>query len=56
MEVVTMKTVTVSSKFEVVIPEEIREKVGIRANQKVMVLEKNGEIHLIPQRYVLEKE
>jgi AbrB family looped-hinge helix DNA binding protein len=47
---VTMKTVTVSSKFQVVIPEEIREKAGIKAKQKVVVLEKGGVIHLIPQR------
>ncbi len=45
-----MKTVTVSSKFQVVIPEEIREKAGIKAKQKVVVLEKGGVIYLIPQR------
>jgi AbrB family looped-hinge helix DNA binding protein len=51
-----MKTVTVSSNYEVTIPEEIREKVGIKAKQKLVVLEKDGVIQLIPQRYVLEKE
>jgi AbrB family looped-hinge helix DNA binding protein len=50
MVVTTMRTVTVSSKFQVVIPEEIREKAGIKAKQKVVVLEKGGVIHLIPQR------
>jgi AbrB family looped-hinge helix DNA binding protein len=44
-----MKTVTVSSKFQVVIPEEIREKADIKAKQKVVVLEKGGIIHFIPQ-------
>ena len=51
-----MKTVTVSSKFCVPIPEEIREKMGIQANQKMGMLEKDGVIHLIPQRYLVEKE
>ncbi|MCQ8893944.1 MAG: AbrB/MazE/SpoVT family DNA-binding domain-containing protein [Methanolinea sp.] len=49
-----MKTVTVSSKFQVVIPEEIRKKVEIKANQKLVVVEKDGVIHLIPQRPVKE--
>jgi AbrB family looped-hinge helix DNA binding protein len=45
-----MKTVTVSSKFQVAIPKEIREKAGIRAKQKVVELEKGDVSHLIPQR------
>lgn len=49
-----MRTVTVSSKFQVVIPEEIREKAGIQAKQKVVVLEKGGVIYLIPQRPLAE--
>jgi AbrB family looped-hinge helix DNA binding protein len=49
-----MRTVTVSSKFQVVIPEEIREKAGIQAKQKMVVLEKRGVIHLIPQRPLAE--
>jgi AbrB family looped-hinge helix DNA binding protein len=49
-----MKTVTVSSKFQVVIPEEIRRKVELKANQKLVVIEKDGVIHLIPQRPIKE--
>jgi AbrB family looped-hinge helix DNA binding protein len=49
-----MVTVTVSSKFQVVIPEEIRKKAEIRANQKLVVVEKDGVICLIPQRPVKE--
>jgi AbrB family looped-hinge helix DNA binding protein len=45
-----MEAVTVSSKFQVVIPEEIRRKIGIKAKQKLVVIEKDGIIHLIPQR------
>ncbi|RZN35152.1 MAG: AbrB/MazE/SpoVT family DNA-binding domain-containing protein [Methanophagales archaeon ANME-1-THS] len=49
-----MRTVTVSSKFQVVIPEEIRRKVGVKVNQKLVVIEKDGIIHLIPQRPIKE--
>jgi AbrB family looped-hinge helix DNA binding protein len=49
-----MKTVTVSTKFQVVIPEEIRKKIEIKAKQKLVVIEKDGVIHLIPQRPIEE--
>ena len=45
-----METVTVSSKFQVVIPEEIRKRAEVKVKQKFVVIEKNGVIHLIPQR------
>jgi AbrB family looped-hinge helix DNA binding protein len=44
----TMATVTVSSKFQVVIPEEVRSKLKLRPGQKVVVIEKDGWVHLIP--------
>ena len=49
-----MKAVTVSTKFQVVIPEEIRRKIGIKASQKLVVIEKEGVIYLIPQRPIEE--
>jgi len=49
-----MEAVTVSSEFQVVIPEEIRRKIGIKAKQKMVVIEKDGVIHLIPQRPIEE--
>jgi AbrB family looped-hinge helix DNA binding protein len=49
-----MEAVAVSSKFQVVIPEEIRRKIGIKALQKLIVIEKDGVIHLIPQRPIEE--
>ena len=49
-----MEAVTVSSKFQVVIPEEIRKKIGIKAEQKLVIIEKDGVIHLIPQRPIEE--
>jgi AbrB family looped-hinge helix DNA binding protein len=49
-----METVTVSSKFQVVIPEEIRKRAEVKVKQKFVVTEKNGVIHLIPQRPIEE--
>ena len=43
-----MVTVTVSSKFQVVIPEEVRTKLKLQAGQKIVVIEKDGVEHLIP--------
>jgi len=45
-----MATVTVSSKFQVVIPEEVRTKLKLQVGQKIVVIEKDGAIHLIPLR------
>jgi AbrB family looped-hinge helix DNA binding protein len=43
-----MATVTVSSKFQVVIPEGVRSKLKLQPGQKVVVVEKDGVVHLIP--------
>ena len=43
-----MKAVTVSPKYQVVIPKEIREELGIIAGQQVQVLVYKGRIELIP--------
>lgn len=47
-----MATVTVSSKFQVVIPEDVRTKLKLQAGQKVVVIEKDGVVHLIPLRSI----
>lgn len=49
-----MATVTVSSKFQVVIPEEVRSRLKLRPGQKVVVIEKDGVVHLIPLKPVKE--
>ena len=41
-------TVTVSSKYQVVIPQDIRQSVGIRPGQKVEVVQYGGHIALVP--------
>jgi AbrB family looped-hinge helix DNA binding protein len=45
-----MKSVTVSSKFQVVIPREVRESMGIKPGAKVQVLQYGNRIELIPLR------
>ena len=43
-----MQTVTVSPKFQVVIPKEIRESMGIMSGQKIQMLTYRNRIELIP--------
>ncbi len=43
-----MRTVTVSPKFQVVIPKEVRESMGIVSGQKVQMLTYGNRIELIP--------
>lgn len=45
-----MQTVTVSPKYQVVIPKEIRKAMRIRPGQKLKVIEYEGRIELIPDR------
>ena len=49
-----METVTVSPKFQVVIPRSIRQSLGIRPGQKVQVIRYGDRIELIPLRPVHE--
>jgi AbrB family looped-hinge helix DNA binding protein len=49
-----MDTVTVSPKFQVVIPREVRESLGIRPGQKVQVIRYEDRIELIPVRPIRE--
>ena len=49
-----MQTVTVSPKFQVVIPRTIRESLGLRPGQKMQVVEYDGRIEFIPERDITE--
>ncbi len=49
-----MNTVTVSPKFQVVIPKLIRESMGIFSGQKVQMVAYNDRIELIPIRAIKE--
>ncbi|HLA74606.1 MAG TPA: AbrB/MazE/SpoVT family DNA-binding domain-containing protein [Gammaproteobacteria bacterium] len=43
-----MNTVTVSPKFQVVIPKNVRESLGIQPGQKVHVLQYENRIEFVP--------
>jgi len=45
-----MASVTVSPKFQVVIPRAARESLNIRPGQKLQVLVYNGQLRFIPVR------
>ena len=45
-----METVTVSPKFQVVIPRAIREQLGIEVGQKVQAIALGDRVELIPVR------
>jgi len=49
-----MTTVTVSPKFQVVIPKSVRETLRLRPGQKMQVVEYEGRIELIPERNIEE--
>jgi len=49
-----METVTVSPKFQVVIPKRIREKLGLSPGQKVQAIIYGDRIELIPIRSIKE--
>lgn len=44
----TMTTVTVSPKYQVVIPKEVRESMGIFSGQKIQMLTYQNRIELVP--------
>lgn len=43
-----METVTVSPKFQVVIPQKVRKALGLKPGQKVQVIPYEGRIELLP--------
>lgn len=49
-----MSVVTVSPKFQVVIPKDVREKLGIEPGQKVEAFAFGDRIELVPVREVSE--
>jgi AbrB family looped-hinge helix DNA binding protein len=47
-----METVTVSTKYQVVIPRAVRESLGLRPGQKVQVILYQNTIQLVPVKPV----
>ncbi|MFT6599477.1 MAG: AbrB family looped-hinge helix DNA binding protein [Alloalcanivorax sp.] len=51
---VVMTAVTVSAKYQIVIPKEIRESMGIVSGQKVQIMSYQGRVELIPLKPMKE--
>ena len=49
-----MQAVTVSPKFQVVIPRTVRDSMHLHPGQKMQVVEYDGRIELIPERDITE--
>ena len=49
-----MTLVTVSPKYQIVIPKEIRESMGIVSGQKVQITSYQGRIEVIPLKPIKE--
>jgi AbrB family looped-hinge helix DNA binding protein len=49
-----MQTVTVSPKYQIVIPKKVREALHLRPGQKMQVIEYAGRVELIPERDIKE--
>jgi AbrB family looped-hinge helix DNA binding protein len=47
-----METVTISPKFQVIIPQKIREAMGLRSGEKAKVISFRNRIEIIPMRDV----
>ncbi len=51
-----MEQVTVSPKYQIVIPKKIREAMKIRPGQKLTMFAEDRYIHLVPLRSIKELE
>jgi AbrB family looped-hinge helix DNA binding protein len=49
-----MHLVTISPKFQVVIPRVIRDRLGLRPGQKLQVIEHAGRLEFVPERDIRE--
>jgi AbrB family looped-hinge helix DNA binding protein len=49
-----MARATVSPKFQIVIPKEIRERLDLKPGQQVALIDRGGYVALVPQRPISE--
>ena len=49
-----MNTVTLSTKYQLVIPREVRDRLALEPGAKFTVVEKRGILYLIPERPLAE--
>lgn len=47
-----MATATISTKFQVVIPKDVRKKLNLRQGQRMSVIVKGGLVYLVPEKPV----
>jgi AbrB family looped-hinge helix DNA binding protein len=45
-----MKNVILSTKYQLVVPREVRERLGLRPGSEFTVIEKGGVVFLVPAR------
>jgi AbrB family looped-hinge helix DNA binding protein len=45
-----MSTTTISSKFQVVIPKDVREQLHLKSGQKMTIVVKGGVVTMIPEK------
>jgi AbrB family looped-hinge helix DNA binding protein len=53
-EEVVMARAVISPKFQIVIPKEIRERMGLKPGQVVSLIDRDGMVTLVPQRPLSE--
>jgi AbrB family looped-hinge helix DNA binding protein len=53
-EGIVVATVKVSSKYQIVIPRDVRERIELKPGQDVVIIEKDGVIHVIPLKPMKE--
>jgi AbrB family looped-hinge helix DNA binding protein len=51
-----MNTVTLSPKFQVVIPQQIRESLHLKAGQKMQMINFEGQVVMVPLRPIKEMQ
>ena len=49
-----MAIVKVSAKYQIVIPQDVRKRIELTPGQQVVIIEKDGVIHVIPQKPIKE--
>ena len=49
-----MQTVTLSTKYQLVIPRDIRQRLALEPGAQLTVIEKGGILYLVPERPVEE--
>ena len=49
-----MNTVTLSTKYQLVIPRDVRDRLELEPGAKLTVIEKGGILYLVPEKPVAE--